>query len=270
MKILFAKSAWETHNAPLGQFVERTLADGYDAVELYLLGRPEKPAETVRLLHEASLPLIAQIATVGTMADEHTRSLESRYEYAISFNPSFINCHTGRDHFSFDDNFRIFQRAEELVARHGIAIRHETHRGRALFGLPASVQFLRAVPSLRLTADLSHWFCVHESDLSDQEQSLSEVLDRVDHLHARVGFTQGPQVSDPRNPAHAGPLARSMELWTRILQSANHRGLTEFTITPEFGPVPYMPYNGRLDEPLADAWEINRWMRDYLRENLKL
>ncbi|MBC8041610.1 MAG: sugar phosphate isomerase/epimerase [Opitutaceae bacterium] len=209
--------------------------------------------------------MIVQINSRGPTVEDQLRSLEQRYEHGLFASPLFFNCHTGRDHFSFDDNLRIFERAAELSARHGVPILHETHRGCALFNAPVAVRFLQALPELRLTADLSHFFCVHESDLSDQEAALDVILARADHIHARVGFAEGPQVSDPRNPLHAAPVARSFELWRRIIARACAEGRESFTATPEFGPVGYMPLLGREPVTVADPWEINLWMRDELR-----
>jgi len=35
-------------------------------------------------------------------------------------------------------------------------------------------------------------------------------------------------------------------------------------VTPEFGPEPYMPMVPHVRRPVANAWEINCWMRRYL------
>ena len=266
MKLVISKSPWEVWGDPLEQTLGRIAADGYDAVEVNLFDRPEPVAELQRMLRSTALPVIVQINSGGGSAEEQCRALERRYEHALFAQPALFNCHTGRDHFSFEDNLRVFEHGERLVEKHGIPLVHETHRGRAMFSVPATVQFLRQMPTLRLTADLSHFFCVHESDLADQEASLAQVIEHVDHIHARVGFNEGPQVSDPRNPAHADWVARSMGLWKRILDSARARGVEKFAMTPEFGPPGYMPLSGRSEEPVADAWEINRWMAGYLRE----
>jgi thioredoxin reductase len=71
---------------------------------------------------------------------------------------------------------------------------------RALFTAPLCHAYLQAVPGLRLTADFSHLLCVHESNLSDQPDAVEAIIAAADHIHARVGFCEGPQVSDPRNP----------------------------------------------------------------------
>jgi len=45
-------------------------------------------------------------------------------------------------------------------------------------------------------------------------------------------------------------------------------GLKDLDICPEFGPAPYMtllPYQRR---PIVELWEVNCFMRDWLRRNL--
>lgn len=268
MKLLISKSPWEIYDEPLAACLERIDAAGYDVLEVYLVARPEPLAEVQSLLRQWRKPVIVQINTDGVTLEQHRQTLQQRYEAGLFAEPLFFNCQTGRDHFCFDDSLRLFEFAAELQARHGVPIRHETHRGRALFNIPVTLRFLQALPELRLTADLSHWFCVHESDLSDQEADLATVLAHVDHIHARVGFSEGPQVSDPRNPLHAPWLARHLDLWRQVAQRARAEGREWLTVTPEFGPFGYMPLQGAEALPVADAWEINLWMRDRLRTEL--
>jgi sugar phosphate isomerase/epimerase len=265
MKLILSKADCEVPDLSVAEFVARVAEVGYDGTEIYLPARRESGAE-IRALHDAAgLKMVAHIATEGATPDEHLKSLEVRYLRAIETEPVFVNSHTGKDHFSYADSLRIFEAGEKLVVRHGVPLHHETHRGRALFSAPATRLFLRDLPSLRLTADFSHWTCVHESDLSDQPDALAAAMAAAGHIHARVGFDEGPQISDPRNPAHAKWLALFTSWWKRILQLRRAEGCEWFSITPEFGPPPYMPLNGRSPDPVGDAWEVNAWMRDYLR-----
>jgi sugar phosphate isomerase/epimerase len=268
MHLLFTKANWELSHLSVRDFVERVAAAGYDGTEIYLPARTESTAE-IRELHEAAgLKIVSHIATEGATPAEHLSSLEDRYRRAAELQPLFINSHSGKDHHSFADSIRLFEAGEKLVAEHGIPLLHETHRGRALFSAPAALQFLREFPSLRLTADFSHWVCVHESDLTDQPEAIAAAMQAAGHVHARVGFDEGPQISDPRNPAHAVWLERFTAWWKQILDLRRAEGREWFTITPEFGPEPYMPLSGALIQPVGNAWEYNSWMHQYLRETL--
>ena len=268
MQILITKAHWEVAELSVRAFVERAAGAGYDGTEIYLPARPEHTSE-IRALHEdAGLKIVSHIATEGATPDEHLRTLEERYRRALELQPLCVNSHTGKDHFSFGDSLRIFEAGRRLVAEHGVPLFHETLRGRALFSAPAAMEYLRVMPDLRFTADFSHWVCVHESDLSDQPEALAAAIRAAGHVHARVGFDEGPQISDPRNPVHAPWLERFTGWWKQILEKQRAEGKEWFTITPEFGPAPYMPLTGASPEPIGDAWEINAWMHQYLRQQL--
>jgi sugar phosphate isomerase/epimerase len=268
MDILFTKANWEVSELSVAAFIDLTATAGYDGTEIYLPARPESTAE-IRALHDAAgLKIVSHIATDGATPAEHLKSLEERYLRATELNPLFINCHTGKDHFPFADSMRIFEAGEKLVATHGIPLLHETHRGRALSSAPATLAFLQHLPQLRLTADFSHWVCVHESNLADQPAAVTAAMQAAGHIHARVGFDEGPQISDPRNPAHAPWLECFTSWWTQILTFRRNAGCEWTTITPEFGPAPYMPLTGQSPTPVGDAWEVNLWMKNYLRNSL--
>jgi len=265
MRILFTKSSWEVADWPLTRFLERASGDGFDGTEVFIPGCAESPAEIRRLHAAAGLELVAQITTVGNTPEAHLRSLEDRFHAACECAPLLVNCHGGSDFFSYEDNSRILARGCELAADCGVPLYQETHRGRALFNLPDCIHFLEHLPALRLTLDLSHWYTVHESDLAGREALLARVVAATGHLHARVGFGEGPQVSDPRNPEHAGWVENHLHWWRAVVSERRRQGQSLLTITPEFGPPPYMPLRGRDPLPVADPWEVNVWMRDFLR-----
>jgi hypothetical protein len=38
------------------------------------------------------------------------------------------------------------------------------------------------------------------------------------------------------------------------------RGFTQFTMTPEFGPDGYLQCAPFSQQPVADLWDVNRWI----------
>ncbi len=54
--------------------------------------------------------------------------------------------------------------------------------------------------------------------------------------------------------------------WWSISRDAAISENRVFTITPEFGPPPYMTVRPFTHERDADVVEINSWMRDRLKE----
>ncbi len=268
MQLLFGKSKWEMGETPLDPFLQRAVADGFDAVEVFIPGLAETPEVAAAMIRDNGLELIAQITTEGRTPSDHLDCLRSRFTLAARTSPRFINSHTGRDHFAFADNVHVFEEATRLSHQTGIPITHETHRGRPLFAAHETLRYLEAVPDLRLNADFSHWFCVHESDLSDQPHNVAIAIDRSHYIHARVGFEEGPQVGDPLAPWIRPTLDRFLSLWRRILAARRAEGWTSFLITPEFGPPPYLPCHPQTGQPLGDAWEINQGFHQFLKQTL--
>jgi len=85
----------------------------------------------------------------------------------------------------------------------GIEVLHETHRARCLHTPWRTFEILCERPETKLVFDMSHWCNVCESLLDDQEETLLGLLPAIRHIHARVGHSQGPQVSDPPEPAES-------------------------------------------------------------------
>jgi hypothetical protein len=46
-------------------------------------------------------------------------------------------------------------------------------------------------------------------------------------------------------------------------------GTKLLTITPEFGPAPYMPALPFTQQPIGNQWKINMDIMNYLKSNLK-
>ncbi|WP_299547372.1 twin-arginine translocation signal domain-containing protein [Seonamhaeicola sp.] len=204
----------------------------------------------------------------GNNFQKHLETYANSLDNILAIKPRYVNCHAGKDYFTFEQNKQIFEMGIAKSKQSGIPIYQETHRGRALFAAHLSEDFLNKIPDLRLTLDISHWCNVAESLLDDQKAIVNKVLKRVDHIHARVGFQEGPQVPDFRDPKWKKATEAHFAWWdevARLKKEANE----VLTVTPEFGPTDYMwkmPYTGM---PVADQWHINvemmhAWRKRYL------
>jgi sugar phosphate isomerase/epimerase len=270
MEIIFAKSKWEVWNEPTDEFLQRVKADGFDSTEFYLNEGPDSPEDLVNLHTEYGLKLIAQIVTEGGNFKEHFDSLSWLADKVLKCNPILVNCQPGRDYFSFDENLKILGKLVELSEETGILFTAETHRGRSTYSLIETVKYLQELPQLCLTADVSHWMVVHESDLSAQKDNLDLAVSASRHIHARVGYEEGPQVTDPRAPEWKAHLDNHLSIWQGIVDNCKSTGMKFLAVTPEFGPPKYMHTLPFSNEPVADAWEINKPMKHILSERLKL
>ena len=124
---------------------------------------------------------------------------------------------------------------------------------------------MQQIPALRITLDISHWCNVSESLLADQQETVNLAIQRTDHLHARIGHAEGPQVSDPRAPEWDDAVKAHFAWWDAVVSIKKQKGEV-LTVLTEFGPPDYMPTIPYTREPLADQWAINVHMMHLLRK----
>jgi sugar phosphate isomerase/epimerase len=270
MKLDFYCPLWGSENLPFDTVCSKASDAGYDGVELYFPLDDKAIREAyLQSLEEYGLNYIAQHwETIEPDVEKHIDEYRRRLEWTAEAKPVFINSQTGRDWFSMADNQRIIEVAKQVSSESGVKIVHETHRGKFTFCSAITRQFLEADSELRITADFSHWCNVSESLLEDQAESVALAVDRADHIHARVGHQQGPQVSAPLAPEWEETLNIHLGWWDAIVDRHAQQG-TDLTFTPEFGPFPYMPQLPRTRQPVADQWEINVHMMNLLRDRYR-
>lgn len=251
-------------NGSIDSFCAKAKKEGYDGVELWWA--PDPAVFEALKKHDLEVGFL-----VGDGSHDYAKHLENfrRNLEAAATNtwqrPLYINCHSGKDFFGFEQNLAFMQATAQMATQTGITICHETHRGRILYNGPLTRQFMEKRPDLRLTADLSHWCCVHESLLGGMEDILSMALSRTDHIHARIGHAEGPQVNDPRAPEWAQTVEAHFGWWDQVVQRKRQAGET-ITILTEFGPPDYLPALPYTRQPIADQWDINLYMMQVLRK----
>jgi hypothetical protein len=238
---------------------------GYDGVECVpFKGEAEK--EFLNLLKKYELVYIAQIHTVGP---DHFESFVELLEQALVFSPVLINSHTGRDTMGIKERNEFFEKVLKYEEKVSVPVAHETHRTRTTFSPMATLDMVHTFPSLKLTADFSHWCCVCESLLEDQAESIAEIILHVLHIHGRVGYRQGPQVPDPAAPEYAQELA-AHEAWWKAICRELWKKSTPVTFVPEYGPdfSRYMHTLPYTDQPVADLWKVCLWGADRFRSQI--
>lgn len=267
MQILILAPHWGSNHLAPQAFIDRVVAAGFDGIEMSLPLAPAERADWTTRIAAAGLALVAQQwETVFHPAFEaHQAALRQYLDNACAARPLFVNSHTGKDYYSAQQNLELLALASAISAEHGVPVYHEIHRSRFSGHPMLLLPYLRKLPALELTADLSHWCCACESLLEGQDATLATTFGHVRHIHARVGHAQGPQVADFRAPEAAEALARHLHWWDQIVAARKAAGAARMTITPEFGPVPYTPTLPYTGEPVSDAWELNVAMRALLR-----
>ncbi len=123
-----------------------------------------------------------------------------------------------------------------------------------------TAKVLERLPELKIGADYSHWCvaCERMPDVEDDDVKLA--MKRSIHIHGRVGYSEGPQVPDPRVPEYEKFVETFINYWFTICQHRLESGAPYMTFTPEFGPPPYLHTLPFTRQPVADLWEVNLWM----------
>jgi hypothetical protein len=265
MKLALFKTLWG-HDGDLASAIGMAREAGFTGIE------GPVPADAATFFRQLDgIPWIAEVTTCTPPGeylplphhgvDAHLASLEEGILRSLPGAPLFVTTMAGSDAWGLDDCLRFHEGVLLLQQRHCLVISVETHRGRPTFNPWRTEEILAAFPELRLTCDFSHWCVVTERLVLDQEPALLEKIARhVHHIHGRVGYAQGPQVPDPRAPEFAAELAAHERWWDVLLGAMCDRGMEIATITPESGPDGYLQCQPFTRTPVADLWEINRWL----------
>jgi sugar phosphate isomerase/epimerase len=252
-------------NGDAAAFCEKAKKEGYNGIEVWLPGDEKSRKEIADAAAKNNLSLAFLYGGSDKDPVKHMQQFTEGVQNALAYKPIYINCHSGKDYFTPEQNSEFIEYTGPLSAKSGIPIYHETHRGRSLFAAHVTGEFIKKIPGLRLTFDVSHWCNVHESLLGDQEGTLTRVLDRVDHIHARVGHPEGPQVNDPRAPEWESAVKAHMNWWDSVAERKRKEG-KRLTILTEFGPPDYLPTLPYTRQPVASQWDINVYMMNLLRK----
>jgi len=240
---------------------------------------PQKQEERValsQLLNDYHLDYIAEITTAGSYVpdrqatvEQHLDSFKSKLAASIDLNPLFITCLGGCDAWPETQSMEFFSSAMELARQAGVTVSFETHRGRSLFNPWVTQRIVEQIPDILLTCDFSHWCVVCERLVDSEMDTIRQIAKNAHHIHARVGYDQGPQVPNPAAPEYQPALKAHQNWWEILWRSQQERGYQVTTMTPEFGPDGYLHEAPFTREPVADLWELNTWMAKEEREHFQ-
>ena len=268
MKIKYLCTMWGMDQTTLGVNLNLIKGAGFDGVEMQVPCDSVERDRLGSLLNEIGLDLVAQVRAEGSTVDEQIDFLEKELNSALGLNTLLTNVHCGKDYWPLAENIRVISIAQRLAGELGIKILHETHRARATFCTTSAMDIIDALPEIRFTADFSHWCCVHNSLLQDQQDSVNRVIERSDYIHARVGSATSPQVTDPRATEWKGAVGAHVRWWERIAEHHKNNNSEFLPICSEFGPPDYMVTLPSTGKPIADQWDINCYMKEMLKERL--
>jgi len=274
MQLQFTCPFWGCELDDAKTFFNRVLQDGYYGVEIYLQQSSKefiqdffKQLEKIKTQNTDFIFIAQEITSpLNDSVDSYISKMEQNLFQLTACQPTFINAHTGKDYFSFDDNCKVIEAALNISSKTGIRILHETHRGRFSFHSATLLSYLKKFPELELVGDFSHFCIVSESLLEDQEEIIQQIIPHISHIHARVGHEQSPQVNNPVAPEWQHHISVFINWWKKIILYKQTKGYCKMTITPEFGPAPYMPSLPITQEPLSNQWQNNIFIMNKLKE----
>ncbi len=261
MRLALLKCDWGMeHLGEMPERLRRYAEAGYDGVECANLGMP--PEAFAERCAELGLVYVAML-----FCDDE-EAFRTQLAAVRRARPVLINCHPGRDYFSFERGLAFFRAAFEMAGEAECEVVYETHRTRCLYSPWATQRYLEALTELNLTADFSHFTTVAEGNMKGPvyKEMMDAAIARTHHIHARVGWAHGPQVPDPRVGDGLRWTRHFERWWDRIIEARAAEGRPLLCVNPEFGPPPYQPVDPRTGEPLADIWEVCLWMAARFRE----
>jgi len=249
----------------LEERVERIADAGFAGLAITFSDR-ELALRVCSLAVERGLRVIA--LAFPTTADE----LQPVLDLVAEVGPAHV------DHVNLQPNVRPYTVAEcvpfldgwtSLAAGAGVTMYVETHRGRMTTDLLFTLQLLDEVPTLELTADLSHYVVGRElawpvDDVSHAQ--IERILDHARAYHGRVATREQVQIQIGF-PQHAQ--------WVDLFAGWWREGFRRFrataaddavlTFTTELGPPSWYAITGADGEELSDRWQESLALADLAR-----
>ncbi|MDM1047469.1 sugar phosphate isomerase/epimerase [Sphingobacterium hotanense] len=276
--IQFFYPRWGAEHTAWTAFLDRVKDAGYQGIEWYPYGEKNKNdyQQMLQSLQDRQLRYSIVFAVFGGAKDfahylelleEQLTELANLGEYGLA--PEFISAQAGREYYTSEQILACLAVCSKVEQQTGISIYQETHRNKWTYGIHRIPAIKEQFPGLKLTLDISHWYCVSESYLEDQQDLLTSLLSDVCHVHTRVGHTQGSQISDVSNPLFEDIVKTHLTVWQQYISKQIQLGRKKLTFTTEFGPPPYLITSGDSVKDYEEQWRQNLWIKKYLMDHLK-
>ncbi|WP_443938911.1 sugar phosphate isomerase/epimerase family protein [Pedobacter sp. MW01-1-1] len=273
--IKFLCPRWGFEDVPWPTFLKQVKESGYSGIEWFPFAEKCNVEEVLDLLKAYTLDYAIVMAVITPYSDyeiyveELRKSLDQLMKIRTeSQNPLFFSAQTGREFFDELQIQSCIDICTEIENVYQTPIYQETHRNKWSYAVHRVEPILKKNPYLKLTLDVSHWFCVSESYLEDQQLAVERAIAHARHIHARVGSTQSSQVWNPANAEYQEALNAHLKVWDKWIDGMRDKKYP-ITITPEFGPVPYMIKGNRTSDLRTEQWQINLWMKNLLQERYR-
>jgi len=261
---------WGSESIPWPIFLKQVKEANYSGIEWFPFGESCNYSEVLDLLNQYELDFAIVMAVIEpyTTFETYLQQLETDLHQLMEIRsetkaPLFFSAQTGREFFNEQQIEKCLALCNRMEAKYKTPIHQETHRNKWSYAAHVVAPVLAKKPELKLTLDVSHWFCVSESYLEDQQAAVNLAITHAKHIHARVGSTQSSQVWDPANAEYEEALTAHLQIWDKWITKMKMNN-EPITITPEFGPPPYLVSGNRIPSLKEEQWRLNLWMKDFL------
>ncbi|MDZ7898491.1 MAG: hypothetical protein U5N85_10775 [Arcicella sp.] len=128
--------------------------EGYEGIEVWWSSNKQEQDELFAALkkHQLAVGFLAGSGDKDPLKNlEQFKKMVNEATGQTIVKPTYINCHSGKDYFTYEQNKPFIDFTTEVSKKTGIPIYHETHRGKMLFAGHITKNFLDKNPDLRLT-----------------------------------------------------------------------------------------------------------------------
>lgn len=272
MEVKFLCPRWGFEGIAWEDFLMQVKAAGYAGIEWFPQGDIEETNHVSMLLEQYRLEyaIVMEVAQPFSNFSQYIQHLRRDLDRLLQQAPAikkplFLSAQVGREFFSQQEVAACIQVCADAQQKHDIPVYQETHRNKWNYAAHTTLPVLKHHEALLLTLDISHWYCVSESYLHDQQEAVQLAITRARHIHARIGHTEGPQVIDPAFEEYQEALEEHLQVWDQWIAGMKAMKKDYCTITPEFGPLPYLQLAGRTLSPVQEQWRLNLWMKNLLQ-----
>lgn len=274
MRLEVYQALWGMEQLPWRRDVKWTIEEqldlikdaGFDGVSLSFVDATkakqigaEAIARGLRVIAEHAASTVGELApvfdTIDALGREHV---------------AHVNLQPNVRPYTLGEGIPYILGCQSLADESGISVCFETHRYCMTTDLLFTLQLIDAVPSMQLTADLSHFVVARELEapISDEDHAMiSRILRRSRAFHGRVASPEQVQVQI--SFAHHKPLLELFSRWW--LEGFRHfqASFAEdevLTFTTELGPPHWYAITGADGEELSDRWQEALQMATLVRE----